>query len=77
MIAEEMMAEAARLHAEHMDRIADRVPVDLSDSHPHNGRDSDYNEHHADVSAPPPVDDQLNRRLVALIERYHRANGIS
>lgn len=75
MNAEQMLAETARLHAEHMDRVADRVSVDLSDSHPHGDR-SDYNEHHADVSAPPQVDDQLNRRLAALIERYQRANGI-
>lgn len=76
MIAEEMLAQAAELHAEHMDRVADRVPVDLSDSHPHHGGVSDYSEHHADVSASPQTDDQLNRRLAALIERYHRANSI-
>ena len=77
MIAEEMLAEAARLHAEHTDRVAERVPVDLRDSDPHNGRDSDYNEHHSDVSASPQVDDQLNRRLAALIERYQKANGLA
>ena len=68
MNRQQMLKEAARLHAEWSDRHADDVPARPSDSQPHDGENSDYAEHHADRSAPPQVDDELNRRLAALIE---------
>lgn len=67
-----MLAEAARITEEHGRRYAGKVPLDPDDSRPHGGPDgtSDYVQHAHLVSAPPAIDDQLNRKLVALLDRY-------
>lgn len=65
-----VLDQAARLHREAMLRYADQVPVNLADSHPHDGQRSDYNEHHADVSAPPELEDSLNQALVDLVTQW-------
>lgn len=62
----EMLNRAAQLHRDWSEQHADLVPAHPQDSRPHNGRDSDYAEHHADRSAPASVDDELNRQLAAL-----------
>lgn len=73
MTRDELMAAVAELTYRHSLAVADRVPVDLDDSHPHaNG--SDYQVHHHLVSAPSSVDDRLNRELVALIRAYRRGS---
>lgn len=77
MNAHDLLRDVAELSYEHADRYADRVPVDLADSDPHDGERSDYNEHHHVVSAPPSIDDVLNRALVAKIEAFKRANGLT
>jgi hypothetical protein len=70
--AGEMLAQAADLHYEWSDRYAEQVPVDPDGAEPNEDGESDYNEHHHTVSAPPEIDDQLNAKLFALVEQRQR-----
>lgn len=69
-----MLAQAARLTEEHGIRYAGTVPLVKADSRPHGGPGgkSDYAQHVHLVSAPPSVDDKLNRKLVALLDQYRK-----
>jgi hypothetical protein len=71
---DELMAAAAQVTYRHALAVADTVPVDLADSHPH-ADGSDYLVHHHLVSAPSHVDDRLNAELMALIRTYQRGLG--
>lgn len=72
-----MLAEAARITEEHGRRYAGRIPLQKADSRPHAGPNgaSDYVQHAHLVSAPPDVDDQLNRKLAALLDQYRRSGA--
>lgn len=73
MTRDEMLAEAARITDEHGRRYAGKIPLNPTDSKPHDGGKSDYVEHAHLVSAPPEVDDLLNEQLVALLDRYRKS----
>ena len=77
MTRDEMLAAAARITKEHGKRHAGRVPLKPADSRPHAGPGgpSDYVEHAHLMSAPSDVDDELNRRLAALLARYRASLG--
>jgi hypothetical protein len=52
-------------------RYADRIETAYpAGSHPHDGVNSDYAQHHAIMSAPPEYDDILNEKLLALTLEY-------
>lgn len=78
MTADELLKESAKLAAEHAARWAGKVPLDPADSAPHDpdSGKSDYAEHAHLMSAPPDVDDQLNRKLAALLDYYRTSNSI-
>lgn len=66
MTRDEVLRAMTEIHSRWTDKVAEKVPVRAVDIQ--SGK-SDYNEHHADVSAPAAVQDPLNRELVSLISR--------
>jgi hypothetical protein len=68
MNRQEFLAAAAAIQKEFLDRYADDIPLDPA--YVKTDGPSDYNEHHATVSAPPELEDEYNARLVALIKEY-------
>lgn len=75
MTREEYLRRASEIHARWSLRYADRIEPVLSESNPHGGpgADSDFAEHHHDVSATSTYADLLDEELVALTQEY-RAN---
>lgn len=69
MNAADMMDEASQLFNNWSDRYAGKVKLNPQDATPNADGVTDYNEHHHTVSAPPEIDDILNRRLAALCEQ--------
>lgn len=65
----ELLALAAAAHTDWADEFGDTVPAVPADSAPHDGKRSDYAEHHADRSAPAEVDDELSGYLAELMQR--------
>lgn len=65
-----MLAAAAAAHLSWAEDVAESVMPDPADSAPHDGRRSDYGEHHADRSAPAELDDPLSRSLVGLLGEH-------
>jgi hypothetical protein len=74
MNGKEFLAAVAAIHNEFLDRYADDIPLDPAYAKKTDGP-SDYNEHHATVSAPPDLEDEYNARLVALIKEYQAGLG--
>jgi|SoiMetStandDraft_5_1073268.scaffolds.fasta_scaffold603465_1 hypothetical protein len=72
MNRQEYLDTAQKLHTEWNLRYADRIePAEgASDPHAGPGGDSDFAEHHADVSAPPHYADLLDEKLQALTAQY-------
>jgi hypothetical protein len=68
MNRQEFLAAAAAIHKEFLDRYADDIPLDPA--YVKTDGPSDYNEHHATVSAPPELEDEYNARVVALIKEH-------
>lgn len=75
MNIQDTLTEIGELAFHHADKYGERVPLNPADSHPHNGA-SDYTTQHVFVSAPPDIDDQLNRAIVAKINQWKKANGV-
>jgi hypothetical protein len=73
MNGKEFLAAVAAIHNEFLDRYADDIPLDPA--YVKTDGPSDYNEHHATVSAPPDLEDEYNARLVALIKEYQTDLG--
>jgi hypothetical protein len=73
MNRQEFLAAAAAIHKEFLDRYADEIPLDPA--YAHTDGPSDYNEHHATVSAPAELEDEYNARVVALIKEYQAGLG--
>ncbi|MGR6320686.1 hypothetical protein Q2K19_22375 [Micromonospora soli] len=69
------LQQVADEHYKHIDRIAEDVPLNAEHSNPHDGMNSDYNEHHATVSATPEQEDEHNQKIMDLIEEYRRDIG--
>lgn len=67
MTRDEVLRAMTKLHDDWIEKAAERVSVDPADIAP--GK-SDYNEHHADVSASGPIQDPLNAALVSLISNF-------
>jgi hypothetical protein len=68
MNTQEFLDAAAAITHEFLDRHADDIPLDPD--YVKTDGPSDYNEHHALVSAPPELENEYNARLVALIKEY-------
>lgn len=71
----EFLRQLAELHRRWAIAHADRVKLNQGHRHPHRGGKSDYNEHHADRSAPANIEDRLNRKILRLIKEFRRSIG--
>ena len=68
MTRTEFLADLARLHTEWSERVADDVPASIEDQAP--SGDTDYPEHHHDVSATPEQEGEYLSAVAALIGRW-------
>lgn len=78
MTRDEYLRRAGEIHARWSLRYADRIEPALSESNPHPGHEdeSDFAEHHHDVSATSAYADLLDEELDRLTEEY-QANRTS
>lgn len=67
MTGAEALRQSAEVYADWNDRYADKVPT--NPDHRKDGK-SDYEEHHADRSAPAALQDRLNSQLMELANSY-------
>jgi hypothetical protein len=68
---QEYLRRAAEIHTAWSARYADRIEPATGASSPHEpGGESDFAEHHHDVSAPPHFADLLDEQLQALTQEY-------
>lgn len=67
MTRDQVLRAMTKLHDDWIESKAEGVPVAPGDIGP--GK-SDYNEHHADVSASGSVQNPLNAALVSLISSF-------
>lgn len=71
MTKDEYLRRAGQIHADWSARYADRIEPQLSESNPHGLPDeSDFAEHHHDVSATSIYSDLLEEQLDALTREY-------
>lgn len=76
MTKDEYLRRAGQIHADWSLRYADRIEPELSESNPHGSPDeSDFAEHHHDVSAPSAYSDLLEEQLDALTREYHTSTA--
>lgn len=72
MTRDEMLRKVAELHYQHSLKYADRVPYVRADENPHDGETTDLSLWHVDRSAPPEIDDELNREIMKLLAQVEK-----
>lgn len=65
MTRDELLHQASELHYQWANRVAEQVPTNAADQKP--SGDTDYPEHHMDVSAAPAQEQDYHEALMALL----------
>lgn len=73
MNREEFLDQVAQLHFNWTQEVADQVPTEAADEKPTG--DTDYPEHHHDVSATPAQERDFDAALQQLIAEFQRGES--